>query len=309
MPGPTSVDPPLPAVTVPQLAYLAAVADAPTFAAAAASVGVTTSALSQGLSELERRIGVVLFERVGRRQVLREEAGEVVAYARRVVADTGDLARWAASVRTGRSGRLRVGMIDAVAVHHRAPALRAFRRAHAHLDLRLMVAPSGELLAQLGAGLLDLAVVVEPAVRDSALDLDPLLDEPLVVVSAEGTPGRRSSTTRERGDRGCSSRAARTRVASSSRPCGTGALRSPWWPRSHQPEVLREMARLGVGWTVLPEVQATPPGRRGRAGRELPVLTTRRLVVARRVGRVTNPAADALVASLAERAAPLPSPG
>ena len=39
---------------------------------------------------------------------------------------------------------------------------------------------------------------------------------------------------------------------------------------------------------VLPEVQATSPGRRGRAGRELPVLTSRRLVVARRAGRVAN---------------------
>jgi DNA-binding transcriptional LysR family regulator len=77
---------------------------------------------------------------------------------------------------------------------------------------------------------------------------------------------------------------------------------------SHQPEVLREMARLAVGWTVLPEVQASSPGRRSRAGRHLSVLTTRRLVVARRAGRIANPAADALVASLAERAAPLPSP-
>ena len=307
MPDPAPVDPPLPAVTVPQLAYLAAVADAPTFAAAAASLGVTTSALSQGLSELERRIGVVLFERVGRRQVLREEAGEVVAYARRVVADTADLARWAASVRTGRSGRLRVGMIDAVAVHHCAPALRAFRRAHAHLDLRLMVAPSGELLAQLAAGLLDLAVVVEPSVRDPALDLDLLLDEPLVVVPAEGAgpsvlddPGAWGPWVLFPGGshtRGLIEQALRDRGA----PVTVVA-------ESHQPEVLREMARLGVGWTVLPEVQATSPGRRGRAGRDLPVLTSRRLVVARRSGRVTNPAADALVAALAPRAAPLPSP-
>jgi hypothetical protein len=95
------LDPPLPALTVPQLSYLVAAADAPTFAVAAESLGVTTSALSQGLAELERRIGVGLFERSGRRQVLRPEGAEVLAFARRVIADTGDLARWAASLRSG----------------------------------------------------------------------------------------------------------------------------------------------------------------------------------------------------------------
>ena len=109
------IDPPLPALTVPQLSYLVAVASHATFSEAAASLGVTTSALSQGLSELERRVGVDLFERVGRRQVLRPEAEEVLAYARRVVADTRDLARWAASARAGTTGHLRVGMIDAAA--------------------------------------------------------------------------------------------------------------------------------------------------------------------------------------------------
>ena len=283
-------EPPLPALTVPQLSYLVAVSTSSTFAEAAASLGVTTSALSQGLAELERRIGIDLFERVGRRQVLRPEAVEVLDYARRVVADTADLARWAALARSGATGRLRVGMIDAAAVVHVPGRLRAFRRSNPEVDLRLQVAPSGTLLDQLRRGTLDLAVVVEPS--DAAgLDLDPLLEEPLVVVAPEGGPVGRpdgwgpwvlfpeGSHTRALVERELRARGAVVEVVA----------------ESHQPEVLREMARLGVGWTVLPEAQA---GRRRRDAASPPVLTTRRLVVARRSGRVEHPVADRFVAAL-----------
>ncbi len=71
---------------------------------------------------------------------------------------------------------------------------------------------------------------------------------------------------------------------------------------SHQPEVLREMARLGVGWTVLPAAQTTA-GRGRTAARGIgPVLTSRRLVLARRSGRLSHPAADQLVQRLSDRA-------
>jgi DNA-binding transcriptional LysR family regulator len=296
------VDPPLPALTVPQLSYLVAVASSATFAEAAASLGVTTSALSQGLSELERRVGIDLFERVGRRQVLRPESEEVLAYARRVVADTRDLARWAANARAGTTGRLRVGMIDAAAVAHFPAQLRAFRKANPDVELRLVVAPSGELLDQLRAGGLDVAVVVDPPTDAAAagLDLLPLLEEPLVVVAPEG---REVGAPAGWGPWVLFPRGSHTRATIERELRALGAPVEVV-AESHQPEVLREMARLGVGWTVLPEAQVRggPVGGRGRGRSSAKgvgsVLTTRHLVVARRAGRVEQPAADRFVVAL-----------
>jgi len=255
-------DPPLLNLTVPQLAYLVAVADHETFAEAAASLGVTTSALSQGLAELERRCGVQLFERVGRRQILRDDAAEVLAHARRVVTDTRDLARLLADRHAGRAGRLRIGMIDAAAVSHFPERLRAFRAAAPAVDLHLVVAPSGPLLEQVRRGDLDLAVVVSPEDVDG-LDIEPLLTESIVVVSHT-----RASVERELRARGVT-----VEVIA----------------ESHQPEVLREMARLGVGWTAL-------PARADEVG--APELGRRRLVLVRRRDRTTSPAADRLAALL-----------
>jgi len=102
---PTSTPAPMLQPSIQQLSYLVAVADAATFSDAAATIGVSTSALSQGLAELERRVGLDLFVREGRRQVLRDESAEVLAYARRVVADTRiSPVGWANFVADGRGG-------------------------------------------------------------------------------------------------------------------------------------------------------------------------------------------------------------
>ncbi|MGA1439694.1 MAG: helix-turn-helix domain-containing protein, partial [Ilumatobacteraceae bacterium] len=76
----------LPDLSIRQFEYLTAVADHPTWAVAAESVGVSPSALSQGLAELERRLGVELFERTGRRRSLRSTASPVLDHARQVLA-------------------------------------------------------------------------------------------------------------------------------------------------------------------------------------------------------------------------------
>jgi DNA-binding transcriptional LysR family regulator len=284
-------NPPLLQPTIQQLSYLVAVAESPTFSTAAASVGVSTSALSQGLAELERRLGLRLFERVGRRQVVRAESDAVLAYARRVVADTRDISRWVHELKGGRVGRLRVGMIDAAAVDHLAGQLRSFRRANDAVDLMLSVAPSAELLDRLSRGDLDLAVVVEPEHCDDAFEFVGLLEEDIVVVPPDGVAIGAPDTwgpwvlfpsgshTRALIEHELRARGAQVDVVA----------------ESHQPEVLREMARLGVGWTALPAVQA-----RGRRARTTPmeVLTRRRLVVARLRGRSAHGASDRFVQML-----------
>jgi DNA-binding transcriptional LysR family regulator len=285
-------DPVLPNVTVQQLEYLVAAAREPTFARAAASAGVSPSALSQGLAELERRVGVVLFEPAGRARVLAAEAKEVVRYAERVLADTEALARWVEGRRTGRVGPLRVGMIDVAAVDHFSEPLRAFRRDRPDVELRLTVAPSDEVLDLLGRGALDLAVCVDPEV-DTGMTVTPLLDEPLAVYAP---PGERVGRPSSWGPWVTFPTGSRTRAIIAD------ALRARGAPfevvaESHQPEVLTEMVRLGVGWTVLPVIQAErPPAPLARAVEG--ELASRTIVAAQRADRPASPAADALLAAL-----------
>ena len=106
-----------------QLRYLVAALDQTSWKEAARSVGVTPSAFSQGLAELERRLGVALFAREGRGRVPTPEADAVGVRARRILAEYAALDRWAEASRQGDTGDLRVGMIDTAAVWHFGDAL------------------------------------------------------------------------------------------------------------------------------------------------------------------------------------------
>lgn len=266
-------DAPLPHLTIPQLQYLLAVTDHPTWSDAAQTLGVSGSALSQGLTELQRRLGVTLFDRRGRTMHLRPEAAAVVGHARRVLAETRDLADWARLLQTGERGRVSIGMIDAAAIRWFGDTIAAFRAAQPDVELRLTVAPSGELVEELRAGRLDLAVAVQAAHTESFdFAVTALIEEPLHVFAPVGQERRRPQawgpwvTFPERSH-------TRRLIEAAVRAAGASfeVIAS-----SSQPEVLREMVRIGSGWTVLPE--PIPGAREGREG----VVRVRKTPIAKR---------------------------
>jgi DNA-binding transcriptional LysR family regulator len=279
----------LPDLSIRQLEYLVAVADHDTWAEGAAAVGVSPSALSQGLAELERRVGVELFEPDGRRRRLRPSAAPVLDHARQVVSLTRDLVAWSNRVRDAQRGRVRVGMIDVAAVDHYPDVLRAFRTDRPDVELTLSVAPSAPLLDDLRAGALDLVVCVDPPSVPAGIELEPLRDEPIVVYAPEGTRVGKPTTW---GPWVLFPQGSHTRHQIIERLREMGApIRVA--ADSHQPDVLREMVGLGLGWTVLPAAsEGSDQLVRG------PTLFDRALVLARRSGAVTDPAADELAARI-----------
>ena len=288
----------LPDITMRQLEYLVAIDESPTWASAADRVGVSPSALSQGLAELERRIGIELFENVGRRRILRVTARPVLEHARQVVTLTTDLTRWSSRLREGESGSVRLGMVDVAAVVHFPDVLRSFRTERADVELMLSVAPSRALLEDLAAGRLDLVVCVEPPDPLPGIETISLLSETLAVYAPPDTKIGAPSTwgpwvlfpsdshTRQ---------AVNQRLAERGAPLDIAA-------ESHQPEVLREMVQLGIGWTVLPRTQGEVAQTDLVVGEK---LLKRKLVLARRSKSVHDPAADDLAARLRRR----PEPG
>lgn len=284
----------VPNLTIQQLEYLVAVSESDTWAEAAASVGVSPSALSQGLAELERRLEVPLFERHGRRRVIAATATEVLTYAEAVVARTRDLARWAEGLHRGRVGEIRVGMIDAAAVHHFPEVLRRFRQERPDLVVRLSVGPSGGLVGALRRAELDLVVCVQPPSPVAEVSWSALLVEPLRVYAPDTVDASRPPS--QWGPWVTFPVGANTRRLIEMAVTQIGA---PFEvvAESHQPDVLREMVAMGLGWTVLPVSQAESGGAPMIPARVRPVAE-RTLVLARRTGTVADPAVDALADAL-----------
>jgi DNA-binding transcriptional LysR family regulator len=293
---------PLPDLSIRQLEYLVAVADSPSWAIAAERVGVSASALSQGLAELERRLGVALFERDGRRRRLRPSAQPAVSHARHVLGLTGDLADWANRINRGAAGRLRLGMIDAAAIGHHSEVVRSFRGEHPDIDLRLRVAPSAPLLDLLISGELDLVVCVEPSDPIAGIDTEPVLTEQLAVYGPPNGDLDRPSTW---GPWVLFPAGSHTRTIVAAALARLGAPLEVA-AESHQPDVVREMVRLGSGWTVLPTVQAEHGDRALPPGRP---ITSRRLVIATRRDSVRDPAVDEFAERIRQAStSPAPSP-
>ena len=277
----------LPDISIRQLQYLVAVADQPSWAAAAASVGVSPSALSQGLAELERRVGVELFQAQGRRRLVRDSAAPVLDHARRVVALTRDLVDWSERMRGARAGRVRLGMIDVAAVVHFPDVVRAFGTERPEVALTVSVAPSAALLDDLREGELDIVVCVAPPEEVPGVAVEALLEEPLVVVGPADAGEWGPWVTFPSGSH------TRDLIVEGLRRLGAPLTIAA---ESHQPDVLVQMVRLGLGWTVLP--------RHGLPGDVTvgPEVAVRRLVLARRAGTVSDPAVGELARRLRAQA-------
>ncbi|MFK0150588.1 LysR family transcriptional regulator [Streptomyces sp. NPDC090493] len=142
------------------LKYFLAVADTRNFTQAAARCYVAQSALSQQIARLEKDVGAPLFHRTSR-SVRLTAAGELLEpLARRILADV-DNAQAALDALAGvRRGRLRLGLVQTMAVSLDMVEVAAeYRARHPGVDLRVSNAPSSRMAAAVLAGTLDVAVV------------------------------------------------------------------------------------------------------------------------------------------------------
>lgn len=181
-------------MTLQQLLYFVAVAEARHFTRAAERVHVAQPSLSKQIQTLESELGAPLFSRA-RGHVALTPAGEaLLPVAKRILSDV-DTARLEVAELVGlRRGRVRIGATPSLCVAVLADVLRLFHDAYPGIQLQVRESGSRDLTGALVRGELDLAmVIVPPQGVDAALTCTPVLRESLVVASAVGgrhTPGR-----------------------------------------------------------------------------------------------------------------------
>jgi DNA-binding transcriptional LysR family regulator len=170
-----------------RLRLLLEFAERGTIAATAAALGYTPSAVSQQLAALERETGTALLNRTARTAELTEAGQRLAAHAAEILAlmeaAEADLAA------PEPAGRVAISAFPTAAVAF-APALTRTARAHPALSLLLRQTAGGEVLRQVRAGQVDVAIVDDwtgrLATRQPALRFFPLLTDPLVLVVPRG---------------------------------------------------------------------------------------------------------------------------
>ncbi|MDY7086879.1 MAG: LysR family transcriptional regulator [Actinomycetota bacterium] len=177
-------------VQLQQLRYFLMVEKTRHFTQAADILGVSQPTLSKQIHTLEATLGAPLFERI-RGGVSLTAAGQTLfPLAQRMVADA-DAAQEAVSDIVGlRRGEVRLGATPSLCSSLVPEVLRTFRAAHADIQLYVNEGGSQDLIENLQAHTLDLALIVQPEEGvDDSLSTTSVLRESLVVASvADGPP-------------------------------------------------------------------------------------------------------------------------
>lgn len=148
--------------TLRQLRHLVALAETGHFGRAAASCAVTQSSLSASIKELEAVLEAPLVDRTKRQVILTPLGLETVGRARRIIAETEELARATRAAKEPLSGTLRMGVIPTIGPYLLPSVLPGLRRAHPRLQLYLTEDLTARLVEQLHAGKLDIVLLALP---------------------------------------------------------------------------------------------------------------------------------------------------
>ena len=152
-----------------------------TFAATGDRLGLTQSAVSTQIKRLEEELGFVLFYRTGRSATLNAAGRNTLTRAEELVKLFSRLGELPGDDRA--QGLLRIGAIASAQSSWLVRALVPFRRQFPEVRLRITPGVSLNLLDQVDAGELDLAIMIRPPFAIlPELAWHTLLAEPYVLV-------------------------------------------------------------------------------------------------------------------------------
>jgi LysR family nitrogen assimilation transcriptional regulator len=166
-----------------QLDYFVHVAELGSFTRAATVLRVAQPALSRQVRSLEVELRQALFDRNGRGVTLTEAGKRLLAHGRGILQQVERAKQDLEDQRGAVSGRLALGLPPSISRTLTGPLVEAFRERFPKATLTVVEGLSAYALEWLVLGRIDCAVVynVTPA---AAIDLMPVLDEPLYLVSA-----------------------------------------------------------------------------------------------------------------------------
>jgi DNA-binding transcriptional LysR family regulator len=185
-------------VELRHLQFFVAVAEELSFTRASRRLHVVQSGVSSAIQGLERELGAALFDRDRHRVALTDAGLALLPEARATLAAAQAAQDAVAQARAGLRGTLTVGTMVSIGTVDVAGLLGRFHLSHPGVSVHLRHAPAGSagLAAQVIAGELDLALLALPGPAPAGLRLQPLAEEPLVLIAAPGHPraGQRAVT-------------------------------------------------------------------------------------------------------------------
>jgi len=178
---------PSPTLEVRHFSLVNEIASTGSVTRAAERLHLTQSALSHQLRDIESRLGIQLFLRLGKKMVLTPPGERVLGAAKRVLDEIGRTEEDLKLMTQNGKGVLRLCTQCNTGYHWLPPLLQSFHRKFPGVDVQIMVNATDRPIEALLEGQIDLAVVTSE-VDDKRLAAVPLFQDELVAVVAPTHP-------------------------------------------------------------------------------------------------------------------------
>jgi DNA-binding transcriptional LysR family regulator len=283
-------------VTLRQLRVFIEVARLQSFSRAGSEIGLTQSAVSRCVRELEAEIGLKLIDRTTREVQLTDVGGNLVASVSRLLTDLDDALREIREIGEQRRGRVMVAASPTIACRLMPNIIAACGRQFPYITLGLRDDVQSDVVRKVKSGEVDFGVVIGPLSADD-LVTEPLMTDSFCLVSRDDHPlaARPEVGWRELDGE----RLVMLDQASGSRPIIDAALESHGVSANvvqelGHPSTVFGLVQAGVGVSVLPWLALPLPANSALVARPLVPRAERTVELVRRRDRSLSPAADAV---------------
>ena len=149
-------------ITIKQLKFALAVADTKHFKKASENCSVSQSALSTAISELEKNLGVQIFERDNKRVLITATGEKILRQAQHICTDVDDLIKSAQSHSAPLVNPMNIGFIPSIAPYLLPKVMPSLRSTYPQFKLSITEDLSSRLVSKVRSGELDAAVLALP---------------------------------------------------------------------------------------------------------------------------------------------------
>ena len=172
---------------IEQLKYFLAVCDCKQMTQAAERLFISQSSLSKHISQLEKEVGVPLFDRTGRTLHITTAGMDFAEFARETVSNADAVLRRLHD-RTPYTATLNLGTIPVLSQYGLHTKLLTFQEKKPHIQLNLVEDRGEEILRMLDGELVELAVLRSSSLPDDSYKTLTLGTDKLVLVCSRTHP-------------------------------------------------------------------------------------------------------------------------
>lgn len=170
------------------LKYFLSLFENESFTAAARENFISQPAISIQLKNLQRELGIRLYETRGRKVSFTEAGMIVIDYARRFAGLEKQLLEHINDIQELKKGRISLGTIDAASIYVLPEVFRKFRELYPGIEVNLEIAATFPLFRELEKGGLDLVVGTLPLDLTSDYEVYDIFSEPMVFICPREHP-------------------------------------------------------------------------------------------------------------------------